>query len=94
MEIHTPTAAERYTTIRGRVCARLEAEGARYGIARMVDLIILELLTFMISWAISRAEQRLLGANPQSLAHPRRKAWPKAWPRAAEMATMNPGDPG
>ncbi len=63
MENHTPTstptAAERYTTIRERVCARLEAEGARYGIGRMVDLLLLELLTWMIAWCVNRDEQRL-----------------------------------
>jgi hypothetical protein len=60
METQTPlpTAAERYATIRGRMCARLEAEGARYSIARMVDLLLLELLTYMIGWAIRRAEWR------------------------------------
>jgi hypothetical protein len=57
METHTPTPAQRYATIRGRMCLRLEAEGPRYNIARMVDLLILELLTWMISWCINRAER-------------------------------------
>ena len=62
MENHTPlpTAAERYASIRDRICARLEAEGARYSVARMVDLLLLELLTWMIAWCVNRDEQRLL----------------------------------
>ncbi len=62
MENHTPlpTAAERYASIRDRICARLEAEGARYSVARMVDLLLVELLTWMIGWCVNRDEQRLL----------------------------------
>ena len=62
METHTPlpTSAERYASIRERICARLEAEGARYSVARMVDLLLLELLTWMIAWCVNRDEQRLL----------------------------------
>ncbi len=55
-----PTATERYASIRDRMCARLEAEGARYSAARMVDLLLLELLTWMIAWCVNRDEQRLL----------------------------------
>ena len=57
METHTPTAVERFTTIRGKLCRRLEAEGPRYNVARAVDLLILELMTWVISLAVARAER-------------------------------------
>ncbi len=59
METHTLTAVERYTNIRERVRLRLHAEGAKYDISRAVDLLLLELLTWMISWAAERSEWRL-----------------------------------
>ena len=62
METHTPTPAERFTLIRGKLRARLDAEGRRYSIDRVVDLLVLEILTFMIGLCISRAEQ---GAEQQ-----------------------------
>jgi hypothetical protein len=63
MENHTPspTATELYATIRDEMCARLEAEGARNTVARLVDLLFLQLLTLIIAWCTNRDEQRLLG---------------------------------
>jgi hypothetical protein len=55
----TPTAVERFTIIKEKLRLRLEAEGPRYGITRAVDLLVLELITWMISLAAARAEQRL-----------------------------------
>ncbi len=60
METHIPTPAERYTVIRGKLCARLDAEGVRYGLRRMLDLLVLDLITYMINWCVWRAEQQLL----------------------------------
>ncbi len=60
METHIPTSTERYTIIRERMCARLDAEGPRYSVRRMVDLFVLDLITWMISMSVWRAEQRLL----------------------------------
>src|ERR1700677_2014795 len=57
METHPPTPAERYTLIRGKLRARLDAEGRRYSVDRAVDLLILEILTFMIGLCVARAEQ-------------------------------------
>ena len=59
METHTPAPGERLTIIRGKLCARLDAEGPRYGVGRMVDLLVLEVMTYFIGLIISRAEQRL-----------------------------------
>ena len=76
METHTPTPAERYTALRGKLCLRLEAEGPRYGIARAVDLLVLQLITYMIYLALSRAERQaepcpdVAGAEPCHIAAP------------------------
>jgi len=59
METPTLPAAERFTIIREKLRLRLDAEGPRYNIARAVDLLVLELITWMISLAISRAERGL-----------------------------------
>jgi hypothetical protein len=62
METHTPTPAERFTILREKLCRRLDAEGPRYNVARMVDLLVLQIIMYMISVFISREQQ---GAQQQ-----------------------------
>jgi hypothetical protein len=68
METHTPTPVERFTTLKGKLCLRLDAEGPRYGIARAVDLLILMLITYVISLAELQAQQQacqdVVGGEP------------------------------
>ena len=76
METHTPTQAERFTIIREKLRRRLQTEGPRYNIARALDLLVLEFMTWMISLAVSRAERGCepclddAGAEPEVVVAP------------------------
>jgi len=58
MTTHTPTPAERFIILKGELRLRLDARGARHGIAGVVDVLVGALLMGMLSAFARLAERR------------------------------------